>query len=86
MRAGLTNRQKEPQMPKSECFFVWRTTWNGVPRAVVTPNAAASRQWLEISIEETDPFQAPDETCRVLPPYRVQSAARPACSNRWVSQ
>ena len=57
MRAGLKTRQKEPQMPKSECFFVWRTTWNGAPRAVVTKDAAESRTWLEISIEETDPFQ-----------------------------
>ena len=44
-------------MTKKECFFVWRTTWNGALRAVVTENPAESRIWLEVSIGELDPFQ-----------------------------
>jgi hypothetical protein len=42
---------------KSETFFVWRAQ-RGFPLAVVTPNAAASRMWLELAIEESDPFHA----------------------------
>jgi len=44
-------------MTKKECFFVWRTNWSGVPCAVVLKDAEESRLWLQISIEETDPFQ-----------------------------
>lgn len=51
-------------MPKSECFFTWRATWNGAPHAVVTQNAAESRTWLEVSIEECDPFQSPERRFR----------------------
>jgi len=45
------------KMSKKECFFTWRSTWNGAPHAVVTKDEAESRIWLEVSIEEADPFQ-----------------------------
>lgn len=42
---------------KKETFFVWRSEWNGAPHVVVTKDEAESRIWLEISIDEADPFQ-----------------------------
>jgi len=45
------------QMTQKECFFVWRAK-RGFPQAVVTPGPAESRRWLELSIQEADPFHA----------------------------
>jgi len=93
MRAGTKNRQKETPMNPLKRYYLGRHRVSSVGRLRVTRKVRSELHMLA-DLLVLDPFQNAVQrewqSARAFlnldTVQAVQVAARPACSNRWVSQ